>query len=359
VGDLVNSGYGGIFSGRRVLITGDTGFKGSWLAFWLAELGAEVVGFALPPVTKLFGQLQLASRIKHYDGDLLDYDHWASVVDGFKPEIVFHLAAQAVVRRSYRDPRQTFSTNVMGSVHVLEALRECPTIKSVVFVTSDKCYSNKEWVWGYRESDELGGHDPYSASKACAELVFHSYVKSFFNERPEVGLGSVRAGNVIGGGDWTEDRIVPDCIRSILSGQEIVLRNPGATRPWQHVLEPLSGYLLLAAQLLKQPQKFSGNWNFGPIDSARSVADLVNRIIAVWGQGKLTLGQANGPHEAGLLQLNIDKARGLLDWAPRWNFEDTVNRTVEWYREAATSQDSVKITSSQIKAYCAKEKLSW
>lgn len=346
-----------VFRGKRVLVTGDTGFKGSWLSLWLAEAGAEVYGYSLPPerAEDHFNLLKLSARIHHQDGDIRDRALLGACFERAQPEFVFHLAAQALVRRSYRDPKETFDTNVGGSVNVLECVRHTPSVKTLLYITSDKCYRNREWVWGYRENDELGGHDPYSASKAAAELVFSAYGDSFFHTRPGFGFASVRAGNVIGGGDWSEDRIVPDCLRALRAGQPIVLRKPEATRPWQHVLEPLAGYLTLAAALRRDPQKFSGAWNFGPdSDAARSVHDLARGIVAAWGSGQISI-QPSGsdPHEAGLLHLNCDKVRHSLGWKPRWGFERTVQETVAWHRDVTSGEDAAAVSAAQIQAYMA------
>lgn len=344
-----------VFRGRRVLITGDTGFKGSWLSLWLAEAGADVYGFALPPeqADDHFNSLGLAARIQHQDGDIRDREQIGACFEKVQPEFVFHLAAQALVRRSYRDPKDTFDTNVGGSVNVLECVRQTPSVRVLLYITSDKCYLNREWIWGYRENDELGGHDPYSASKAAAELVFSAYADSFFHQRPDFGYASVRAGNVIGGGDWSEDRIVPDCLRALREGLPIVLRKPEATRPWQHVLEPLAGYLVLAAALGREPQKFSGAWNFGPnSDAARSVHDLVRGIIGAWGSGQINIQPSSSdPHEAGLLHLNCDKASHYLGWKPRWDFDRTVQETVAWYRAVASGKGASAVSAAQIQAY--------
>lgn len=344
-----------VFRGKRVLVTGDTGFKGSWLSLWLAEAGAEVYGFALPPgrIDDHFNVLKLADRIQHQDGDIRHLDQLDACFERAKPEFVFHLAAQALVRRSYRDPKETFDTNVGGSVNVLECVRRTPSVRALLYITSDKCYRNREWVWGYREIDELGGRDPYSASKAAAELVFSAYGDSFFQVRTDFGFASVRAGNVIGGGDWSEDRIVPDCLRALREGQPIVLRKPDATRPWQHVLEPLAGYLTLAAALERDPQKFSGAWNFGPNpDAARSVHDLVRGVVGAWGSGQIKVqSSSSDPHEAGLLHLNCDKARHCLGWKPRWDFDRTVQETVAWYRDVASGSEVAAVSVAQIQAY--------
>ena len=345
-----------IFKGKKVFITGDTGFKGSWLSFWLKELGADVAGYALPPqdgANSNFDLLKLNTTIKHTDGDIRDLEKLRTTMSNFKPEFVFHLAAQAIVRESYSDPKYTFDTNVGGSVNLLESIRACASVRTCVYITSDKCYKNKEWIWGYRESDELGGHDPYSASKAAAELVFSSYVDSFFGENKTLGISSVRAGNVIGGGDWSKDRIVPDCIRALKKDGVIALRNPSATRPWQHVLEPLSGYLTLATKLYASPKEFSGSWNFGPkVDTGRTVEELATRIIQEWGSGKIQKAAVGKqPHEANLLQLNCDKSHILLNWHPRWDFDRTAKETVVWYKNLENSKSVVETTKQQIKDY--------
>ena len=288
---LVNKNdLGNFYKGKTVLLTGATGFKGSWMALWLYEMGANVINYSLAPLNNEdhFNLLKLETKITHIEADILDADHLSAVFNMHKPEIVFHLAAQALVRFSYVNPKLTFDTNVSGSVNVLEAVRSCRSVRSLVYVTSDKAYKNKEWTWGYRENDELGGHDPYSASKAAAEIVFSSYNDSFFSKNAHIGVGTVRAGNVIGGGDWAEDRIIPDCIRSLRANEPIVIRNPHATRPWQHVLEPLSGYLLLAMRLYQDPDSYSGAWNFGPnINSIKTVKELSEKVIAVFGKGQI------------------------------------------------------------------------
>ena len=352
---MVNPDWYGFYKGKRVLVTGDTGFKGSWLVLWLLELGAEVEGFALPPQYENdhYNLLDLVRLMKHINGDIRDPQQFMNVCREFKPEILFHLAAQPIVRFSYNEPKLTFDTNVGGSVNILEAVRSTPSLRAMVYVTSDKCYKNKDWVWGYRENDELGGHDPYSASKAAAELVFSSYLDSFFHERTGFGAASVRAGNVIGGGDCSQDRIIPDCIKALRNHQPIVVRNPLATRPWQHVLEPLSGYLLTAIKLYQDPKAYSGAWNFGPDDhSIRTVHDLVNKVISSWGKGELNIvSQQGAPHEARFLQLNCDKAKQLLHWRPCWNFDQAVEKTVSWYRQVEAGDSALRISKQHITEY--------
>jgi len=341
-----------IFNGRRVLITGHTGFKGSWLAFLLHELGADVMGFALPPVSRVnhFDLLKLHEKIHHIVGDIRDVSAIDSTLQKFRPEFVFHLAAQALVRPSYHDPVLTFSTNVLGSVNLLDAVRKCESVRSLVYITSDKCYENVEWIWGYRENDQLGGRDPYSASKAAAEIVFSSYTRSFFEHRPLLGAASARAGNVIGGGDWAVDRIIPDCIRAIETGDLVRLRNPAATRPWQHVLEPLSGYLLLAAKLFNEPKQWGGSWNFGPsTHEVRTVQYVAESIVKYIGKGGVLIDKSNlHVHEANLLQLNCDKAHQLLGWYPRWQIDKTVEATAVWYKTILEGGNAEEITRTQI-----------
>jgi len=355
MGEMVIDNYLTAFAGRRVMITGHTGFKGSWLAFLLKELGADVLGYALAPTEPInhFDLLGLSNSINHIEADVRDSQRLADVMSEFKPEFVFHLAAQALVRPSYDNPKLTFETNVMGSVNLLEAVRKCESVRSLVYITSDKCYENVEWVWGYRENDRLGGADPYSASKAAAEIVFSAYARSFFSNRPELGAASTRAGNVIGGGDWAIDRIIPDCIRAIESNEPIHLRNPTATRPWQHVLEPLSGYLLLAANLRYDPVKYSGAWNFGPSTSTvLTVADVAERLVSYFCEGSVTHGdETNNHHEAQLLQLNCDKAHSLLQWQPRWDAEATIAMTADWYKQIENGEVAEKVTRKQLNIY--------
>ena len=355
MGEVVGGNPLASFAGKRVLLTGHTGFKGSWLAFLLKEIGAEVLGYALPPEQpgSHFELLGLARSIQHVEGDVRDAARLAATISRFRPEYVFHLAAQALVRPSYAEPQATFETNVMGSVNLLEAVRRCDPVRALVYVTSDKCYENVEWIWGYRENDRLGGHDPYSASKAAAEMAFAAYARSFFSHRKELGAATARAGNVIGGGDWAMDRIVPDCIRSIRDGQPIRLRNPDSTRPWQHVLEPLAGYLLLAARLRQSPEAYSGAWNFGPAPGEpRTVRQLAERIVARLGRGSVVIEPGDpGQHEARLLQLNCDKSQQLLGWRPRWNVEETLDATADWYKAVMDGAEADRVTRQQLKSY--------
>ena len=341
--------------GKRIFITGHTGFKGSWLTFLLKEIGCEIMGYALPPEStpNHFELLQLERHITHVSGDVRDFDALNEAMQSFKPEYVFHLAAQALVKKSYQDPLLTISSNVSGSANLLEAVRQCGSVRSLVYITSDKCYENVEWVWGYRENDRLGGHDPYSASKAAAELIFSAYVNSYFNTRPELGAASTRAGNVIGGGDWAADRIIPDCIRAIEQEQVIELRNPTATRPWQHVLEPLAGYLVLADRLREQPTNYAGAWNFGPsTEEVRTVHEVAITMIEHLGKGTVEIqGAGEHQHEAQLLQLSCDKAHQKLGWYPRWDVTKTLEATASWYKMILAGSDAEAITRQQVYDY--------
>jgi CDP-glucose 4,6-dehydratase len=328
------------FKGRSVLVTGHTGFKGSWLALWLHKLGAQVTGLALPVNTEPshFELIGLNKLINHIEGDIRDLKTVKKAFDHARPETVFHLAAQSLVRDSYNDPKTTFDINIGGTVNVLEAIRHCPTVKAAVVITSDKCYENKEWIWGYRENDPMGGHDPYSASKGAVEIICQAYLRSYFKESgqgPQIGFATARTGNVIGGGDWAKDRIIPDCVRALSKGEPIVVRNPQATRPWQHVLDPLCAYLLLSQRLLEEPIRFSGSWNFGPLEHQQiKVIELAEKFIAAWGRGKIKIPRKSVriSHEAGLLRLCIDQAVQKLNWKPVLTSTEAIDWTVEWYK---------------------------
>ncbi|HEV8493093.1 MAG TPA: CDP-glucose 4,6-dehydratase [Candidatus Angelobacter sp.] len=354
------------YQGKRVLITGHTGFKGAWLSEWLLMLGAKVRGYALQPPTdpSLFVQLDLANRMEHQIADIRDAEEVAKTVRQFRPDYIFHLAAQSLVRMSYERPLETYAVNVLGTANLLDALRTADWPCSVVVVTSDKCYENKEWVYGYRETDPRGGHDPYSSSKGAAELVVAGYRNSFF-QKHSVKIASARAGNVIGGGDWAPDRIVPDCIRALGKNQAIPVRNKTATRPWQHVLEPLSGYLWLAARVFEKgaddPDLCSA-FNFGPdSESNRTVKDLVEELLKYWPGRWDDRSNPNAPHEAHLLHLATDKARAILRWAPAWTFADALRETAAWYRkadEAGATAQMQGFTKQQIQAYIAAASVS-
>jgi CDP-glucose 4,6-dehydratase len=343
------------FAGRRVLVTGHTGFKGSWLSAWLGHLGAHVSGISLAPdqgPDNLFDRSGLADRIASHVQDIRDYDALLGLMTEAAPEVVFHLAAEPLVRRSYRDPLGTFATNVMGTAHVLEAARQLPGVKAVVCVTTDKVYDNKEWCWPYRETDHLGGADPYSASKSAAEMVARSYYTALRNETG-YRMATARGGNVVGGGDWSEDRLVPDIVRAIRSDSVIELRHPQATRPWQHVLEPLSGYLLLAQTLYEQGAEFAEGWNFGPNDEdAKPVQWIVERLTQQWGEGaSWKLDGGDHPHEAHYLKLDCSKAKMRLHWQPRWHLEHTLEMIVAWQRAWLAKEDMRRFTLQQIEQY--------
>lgn len=345
---------------RRVFITGHTGFKGSWLCLWLHSLGARVTGYALNPPTdpSLFALCNIDRIVGSIIGDIRSDQLLNKTILDAKPEVVIHMAAQPLVRESYRDPVGTYAVNVMGTVNLLETIRKCKDVKAVISVTSDKCYENKEWHWGYRESDPIGGYDPYSSSKACAELVTSSYRNSFFN--PEaydahvVGIATARAGNVIGGGDWSADRLVPDCVRALLKGEKVIIRNPASVRPWQHVLEPLIGYLMLAERLYADGRRFVGAWNFGPESGdVMSVEGLTKRICEMWRHGaSYEVDVEDHPHESHCLKLDCSKTMAELGWRPRWNLEQALNKIMEWTLAYKEGKDLKEICLKQIEEYC-------
>jgi len=354
--------FSNFYKGKKVFITGHTGFKGAWLTLWLIELGAKVAGYALDPPTKpsVFETLKLKKYVVDIRGDIRDRKKLKAALKKHKPEIIFHLAAQPLVRRSYREPGLTYETNVIGTVNLLEAARETQSVRAIVIVTTDKCYENQEWVFGYRENDHLGGHDPYSSSKACSELVTAAYRNSFFNpkeygKKHRVVVSSARAGNVIGGGDWAEDRLVPDCIRFLIANKTIILRNPHATRPWQFVLDPLSGYLLLAYRMWTYGTDYGEAWNFGPYDEdILSVNKVVETVIKTWGNGKVKVNKS-ALHEAKLLKLDISKSRFNLKWKPTYTAEEAIKNTVDWYKKFYDGNvDMRKFTKNQIKEYTEK-----
>lgn len=358
VENMVNQSF---WVGKKVLLTGHTGFKGGWLSLWLQSMGANVVGFALAPPSNpsLYVAANVAEGMTSVDGDIRDYAALAAAFKKYQPEIVIHMAAQALVRYSYVNPVETYATNVMGTVHLLEAARQVDSVRVIVNVTSDKCYENREWVWDYRENEPMGGYDPYSNSKGCAELVASAYQRSFFNPQDYakhgVALASARAGNVIGGGDWAEDRLIPDIMRAIVQGKSVLIRSPHAIRPWQYVLEPLSGYLMLAQKLYEEGIAYAEGWNFGPDDQdARPVGWIADHLTSAWGDGaSWALDAGNHPHEAHYLKLDCSKAKARLDWYPRWHLEEALKVIVDWHRAYQEEQDMRAITLQQITAYNA------
>ena len=344
---------------KKVLITGHTGFKGGWLALWLQSLDADVLGYALDPPTSpsLFELAQVGAHMKSIQGDIRDLSYLQSVLIEHRPEIIFHLAAQPLVRHSYTDPVETYSTNVMGTVNLLESVRRTGATRVVINITSDKCYENRGWVWGYRENEPMGGYDPYSSSKGCSELVTSAFRNSFFNilayEQHGVAIASARAGNVIGGGDWSPDRLIPDIVRAFSQNRSIVIRSPNSTRPWQHVLEPLAGYLLLAQQMWSHGSAFSEGWNFGPDDDdVKPVSWIVERLTTMWGQGaSWALDAGTHPHEAQHLKPDCSKAKAKLSWSPKLHLGDALEFTVSWYKAFLAREDMHAFTLSQIKNY--------
>lgn len=343
------------WQGRKVFITGHTGFKGSWLSLWLKELGADVTGYALAPPSKSSVYRDACvecSLLQSHYADIRDLKAFQQAMQTAEPEIVIHMAAQALVRDSYTDPITTYSTNVMGTVNLFEAVRNTHSVKAVLNITTDKCYENNEWLWGYRENEPMGGGDPYSSSKACAELVSSAYRKSFFQDM-DIALATARAGNVIGGGDWAKDRIIPDAIRAFMKKSPLKVRNPSAIRPWQHVLEPLSGYLMLCQQLIKHPEKYAEGWNFGPNDEdAKPVSRIADIMAKSWGDNSHW--QHDGgehPHEANYLKLDCSKAKVLLKWNPLWELERALDETVQWYKAWYNHSDMHEFTLQQIKTY--------
>ncbi|HKX77852.1 MAG TPA: CDP-glucose 4,6-dehydratase [Novosphingobium sp.] len=343
------------WKGRRVLVTGHTGFKGGWLSLWLHRLGADVTGMSLPAPTQpsFFEQTHLGDVLHHVEGDVRDMQTVSTVIEAARPEIVFHLAAQPLVRYSYDNPVETYATNVMGTVHVLEACRKIDSVRAVVCVTTDKCYENREWVWPYRENDPMGGYDPYSSSKGAAELAIAAYRRSYPGG-PKIA--SARAGNVIGGGDWAEDRLIPDIIRALIAGERPQIRNPASIRPWQHVLEALSGYLAIGARLLEGRDEAAAAWNFGPSDDdTRPVSWIVDRMLAAWGAASgWEQPTAPQPHEAVLLRLDSSKARSELGWKPRLNLNEALTKIVDWHKDVARGSDAREISLRQIDDYMAR-----
>lgn len=355
--------FNNVYNGKTVLVTGHTGFKGSWLSIWLNMMGAKVVGYSLDPYSERgnFEACHLHDRLlADIRGDTRDYEKLNQTIKQYRPEIIFHLAAQALVRKAYAHPKETYETNLMGSLNIMEAVRENDCVKTVVMITSDKCYENVEQIWGYKETDRMGGYDPYSSSKGCTELMISSYRNSYFNPQDYAKHGkavaSVRAGNVIGGGDWSADRLIPDCIRFIEAGKDIEIRNPIATRPWEHVLEPLSGYLRVGEKLIEDPVKYATSFNFGPhISANKTVWEAVSRLVGYYGKGRVV--DVSNPadlHENTLLNLDVTKAYVMLGWEARWNLQEAIEKTVDWYKEALQTYDMYDFCVRQIKTHQAK-----
>ena len=336
---------------KKVFLTGHTGFKGSWTSLWLQSMGAIVKGYSLEPTTNssLYYEARVGDNMESEIGDIRNLAHISRSMLQFNPDILIHMAAQPLVRLSYQEPVDTYTTNVIGTVNVLEAARKCSNLKAIVSVTTDKCYENKEWDWGYRESEPMGGHDPYSSSKGCAELVTSAYRRSFFSAEHTASLASARAGNVIGGGDWAEDRLIPDILRAFEKSEPVVIRNPLSTRPWQHVLEPLSGYLVLAQELFLNGDNFAEGWNFGPNDEdCKPVSWILDKMVKYWGgNASWNLDKNNNPHEAGFLKLDCSKASNRLKWNPKWNLQLTLKSIVDWHQ--------IYISGGDIKKQCLKE----
>ncbi|AFY36961.1 CDP-glucose 4,6-dehydratase [[Leptolyngbya] sp. PCC 7376] len=341
---------------KKVLVTGHTGFKGSWLSLLLSHWGADVIGYALKPPSEpsLFYSVQLDELVNSIEGDVRNYDYLKKIIQEHKPDVIFHMAAQSLVLPSYQDPITTYSTNVMGTVNLLEAVRKVGTVKVVVNVTSDKCYKNKEWFWGYRENEEMGGYDPYSNSKGCAELITSAFRDSFFYQSDSVALASVRAGNVIGGGDWATNRLVPDIVRALVQNEVVTIRSPNAIRPWQHVLEPISGYITLAEKMWSDSQKFSQGWNFGPNDNdVKPVKWITQYLTNAWPtKGAWKLDEEAQLHEANYLKLDCSKARKILQWKPVMNLEQSLEWIISWYSLYYQREDVREITLEQIQQYC-------
>lgn len=349
--------FNNVYKNKVVLVTGHTGFKGSWLSIWLNMMGAKVVGYSLDPYSDRgnFNACHLSEKLfADIRGDVRDYDKLNNVFQTYKPEIVFHLAAQALVRTAYENPKDTYDINLMGSLNILEVSRHHDFVKQIIMITSDKCYENIEQIWGYKETDRMGGYDPYSASKGCAELMISSYRNSYFNPKDYhihgKAIANVRAGNVIGGGDWSDNRLIPDCIRSIESNQNIEVRNPIATRPWEHVLEPLSGYLRVGEKLIEDPINYSTSFNFGPdISANKTVLEVVNRLVEYYGKGKVVnASDPNAVHENTLLNLDVTKAYVMLGWRAEWGLQEALEKTVDWYKTSLNNDDMYELCVKQI-----------
>ncbi len=352
--------YNDVYRGKTVLVTGHTGFKGSWLSIWLTMMGAKVVGYSLDPYSDKgnFEACHLHDKLyADVRGDTRDFVHLSSTIEKYRPEIIFHLAAQALVRTAYEHPKETYETNLMGSLNVMEAVRLHDCVKTVVMITSDKCYENVEQIWGYKETDRMGGYDPYSSSKGCTELMISSYRNSYFNPKDYAkhgkAIASVRAGNVIGGGDWSDNRLIPDCIRYIEAGKDIEIRNPIATRPWEHVLEPLSGYLRVGEKLMEDPVRYADSFNFGPhISANKTVFEVVSRLVEYYGKGRVVdASDPNAVHENTLLNLDVTKAYVMLQWEAKWNLQEAIEKTVDWYKEALSGRDMYDFCVKQIEEH--------
>jgi CDP-glucose 4,6-dehydratase len=343
---------------KKVFLTGHTGFKGSWISLWLQSMGAVVKGYSLAPNTtpNIFTEANVSAEMTSEIGDIRDLEQLSKSMVDFKPDVLIHMAAQPLVRLSYIEPVETYSTNVIGTVNVLEAARKCSNLKAIVSVTTDKCYENKEWDWGYRENEPMGGHDPYSSSKGCAELVTSAYRRSFFSTIDSASLASARAGNVIGGGDWSDDRLIPDILKAFEKSKSVVIRNPLSTRPWQHVLEPLSGYLILAQELYLKGDEFAEGWNFGPKDQdCKPVSWILDKMVSKWGKGSSwELDKNNNPHEAGFLKLDCSKAGKRLKWQPKWNLTETLDLIIDWHQIHLDGKDLKQHCLKEIKKYMEK-----
>ena len=343
------------WKGKKVFLTGHTGFKGSWLSLWLQDMGASVKGYSLDVNTRpaLFIEANVSAEMESEIGDIRNLEQLTKSMVSFSPDILIHMAAQPLVRLSYHEPVDTYTTNVIGTVNVLEAARKCKNLKGIVSVTTDKCYENREWDWGYRESEPMGGHDPYSSSKGCAELVTSAYRRSFFSSEDNASLASARAGNVIGGGDWAEDRLIPDILRAFEKSEPVVIRNPLSTRPWQHVLEPLSGYLVLAQELFLNGDDFAEGWNFGPKDEdCKPVSWILDEMVSHWGNNaSWSLDKNNNPHEAGFLKLDCSKASNRLKWNPKWDLQLTLKSIVDWHQLYTNGGDIKKQCLKEINTY--------
>jgi CDP-glucose 4,6-dehydratase len=340
---------------KKVFITGHTGFKGSWMSLWLQSMGAKVKGYSLEPNTNpnLFTQANVGANMHSEIGDIRDLNQISKSMLDFNPDLLIHMAAQPLVRLSYQEPVNTYTTNVIGTVNVLESARNCKNLKAIVSVTTDKCYENREWDWGYRENEPMGGHDPYSSSKGCAELVTSAYRRSFFSTKETASLASARAGNVIGGGDWSDDRLIPDILRAFEKSEAVIIRNPLSTRPWQHVLEPLSGYLLLAQELYVNGDEFAEGWNFGPKEEGCKPVDwILDKMVKHWGDGaSWELDKNNNPHEAGFLKLDCSKAVNRLKWQPKWQLQETLELIIDWHQNYLDGKELKEECLKEIKKY--------